>query len=78
MLQGEEPVVGQDGGVRMAENGEDAAFMHRIKRQRRRKKLFLNHRGGKDTHSVLLCISPIFPKPWRKLGIPHKLNVRIR
>ena len=30
MLQGEEPIVGQDGGVRMAEDGENAALVLRI------------------------------------------------
>ena len=52
MLQGKETVVRQDSRVRMTEHAEDAAFMHRIRRQRWRRKLFLNHRSGKDTHSV--------------------------
>ena len=57
MLQGEKAVIGQHGRVRMAENGEDAAFVHRVGRLRWWEKFVRDHRGGKDTQSQPNVIS---------------------
>ncbi len=60
MLERKEAVIGQDGGVRMPEDGENAALVHRVGRWRWQGKLFQRHEGGKDTHSAR---NFIFPAP---------------
>ena len=52
MLEREEAVVGQHGRIRMTEDGENAALVHRVGRSRRWKTWVLNHRPRKDTHSA--------------------------
>ena len=47
MLEREKPVISEHGRIRMTEDGEDAALVHRIGRLRRWKKFVLDHRPRK-------------------------------
>ncbi len=63
MLQGEETVVGQDGGVRMAENGENAALVGR----------FVVLHSGRASGRVAGALGPVK----RRLNIrPYSLRMK--
>ena len=52
MLECEEAVIGENGRIRVTEDGKNAALVHRIWRLWRWKMWVLNHRPRKDTHST--------------------------